>query len=230
MRRASTIGDVVRHMTDIAQELPPGDGVRWFNHLYLQVTLAVQQAVTSRTYAEPAFIEQLDVVFANLYFDAYAAGQSDWRQVPSAWRPLFECRASTDTLPIQFALAGMNAHINRDLPLSIVSTYLRVGGAPTNRDARYEDFTRVNDLLEAVETQIRADFATGIVAVIDAAAGDADSVAAIWKIRKAREAAWTNGQVLWTLRRRPTLRDAFFARLDSLTGLAGRGLLLPVRT
>jgi hypothetical protein len=86
----------------------------------------------------------------------------------------------------------------------------------------------VNDLLEEVETQIRADFATGIVAVIDTAAGDADSVAAIWKIRKAREAAWTNGQVLWTLRRRPALHDAFFARLDGLTGLAGRGLLLPV--
>jgi hypothetical protein len=27
-----------------------------------------------------------------------------------------------DVAPIQFALAGMNAHINRDLPLALVAT------------------------------------------------------------------------------------------------------------
>jgi hypothetical protein len=46
-------------------------------------------------------------------------------------------------------------------------------------------------------------------------------------VRAAREAAWTNAEVLWTLRPSPALHDAFFARLDRLTGFAGRGLLLP---
>jgi hypothetical protein len=41
-----------------------------------------------------------------------------------------------------------------------------------------------------------------------------------------RDAAWTNAEVLWALRQMPALRDAFFARLDGLTGFAGRGLLL----
>jgi hypothetical protein len=226
--RASTIDDVVEIMTAIDRQLPEGDGVRWFNHLYLQVTLAVRSDVTAGTFREPEFLERLDVVFANLYFDAYAAGQVDWRSTPSAWRPLFECRAQPGILPVQFALAGMNAHINRDLPLSIVSTYGETDGAPTDRSARYQDFGRVNDLLEAVEGKIRADFSTGIVAVVDAAAGDADSAVAMWKVRRAREAAWTNGEVMWTLRRRPALRDAFFSRLDSFTGFAGRGLLHPV--
>jgi hypothetical protein len=226
--RASSVDEVVDIMTTIDRELPIGDGVRWFNHLYLQVTLAVRSAVTAGTYADPAFIERLDVVFANLYFEAYAAGATDGGSVPSAWRPLFECRTQSRIHPLQFALAGMNAHINRDLPLSIVSTYSAAGGAPTDRDARYADFCRVNSLLESVENQVRADYSTGIVAVVDAAAGQADSAVAMWKVRNAREAAWTNGEVLWSLRRRPVLRDAFFSRLDGLTGFAGRGLLLPV--
>jgi hypothetical protein len=226
--RAAKVDDVVDIMTTIDRQLPNGDGVRWFNHLYLQVTLAVRSEVKTGTYADPAFIERLDVVFANLYFEAYAAGQTAVSSVPSAWRPLFECRGELRIHPLQFALAGMNAHINRDLPLSIVATYSAVGGAPTDRDARYADFCRVNSLLEAVENQVRADYSTGIVAVVDAAAGQADSAAAMWKVRNAREAAWTNGEVLWTLRRRPVLRDAFFSRLDGLTSLAGRGLLVPV--
>ena len=122
----------------------------------------------------------------------------------------------------------MNAHINRDLPRSIVSTYLSIGGAPVDRDARYEDFGRVNDLLETVEAQIKADFSTGVVALVDAAAGNTDDAVAMWKVRAAREAAWTNAEVLWTLRATPRLSDNFFARLDGLTGFAGRGLLLPV--
>ena len=224
-QRAQTIPEVVAIMTALDQELPEQDGVRWFNHLYLEITRSVDRAVTMQTFRDRAFVERLDVVFANLYFDAVAAGTRDPAKAPAAWRPLFECRHRAGILPIQFALAGMNAHINRDLPQSIVSTYLSAGGAPLVRDARYEDFGRVNDLLETVEAQIKADFSTGVVALIDAAAGNTDDAVAMWKVRAAREAAWTNAEVLWTLRATPRLSDNFFDRLDGFTGFAGRGLL-----
>ena len=63
----------------------------------------------------------------------------------------------------------------------------------------------------------------------DRVAGDG-----IWTIQfqaseilsKVTAAAWTHAEVLWTLRAAPHLRDAFFSRLDSFTGFAGRGLLL----
>lgn len=227
-QRAKTISDVVAIMTALDVELPEHDGVRRFNHLYLEVTRSVDRAVTTETFRDRAFLEALDVTFANLYFDAVAAGSLDSARVPAAWRPLFECRRRPRILPIQFALAGMNAHINRDLPRSIVLTYLSTGGAPLARDARYEDFGRVNDLLEAVETQIKTDYSTGIVALVDAAAGNTDDAVAMWKVRAAREAAWTNAEVMWTLRATPHLGDSFFDRLDRFTGFAGRGLLLPV--
>src|SRR6185295_18632815 len=141
-RRASSITDVIDIMTKLEGALPTNDGVWWFNHLYLRVTLAVRQAMTATTFRDPAFLERLDVVFGNLYFDAVAAGDPDPRAAPSAWRPLFECRTRPGVLAIQFALAGMNAHINRDLPAGIVATYLATDGAPVSSGARFEDFTK----------------------------------------------------------------------------------------
>ena len=66
------------------------------------------------------------------------------------------------------------------------------------------------------------------MALIDNAAGETDDAVAMWKVRAAREAAWTNAEVLWTLRATPLLGDNFFAKLDRFTGFAGRGMLLPV--
>jgi hypothetical protein len=226
VRRATTIAEVVDIMEMLDRELSDADGLWWFNRLYLRVTLAVRSAVTTTTFRDPAFLERLDVVFANLYFDAVAAGDTDPLAAPSAWRPLFESRHQRGILSIQFALAGMNAHINRDLPAGIVATYLATDGAPGQAGARRADFERVNDLLEAVEAQIKVEFSTGIVGLVDSVAGDVDDVVAMWKVRAARDTAWTNAEVLWALRTSPVLRDAFFGRLDSFTGFAGRGLLV----
>ena len=226
-RRAATVGDAVSIMTGLDRSLADSDGLKWFNRLYLQVTLAVQNAVTTTTFRDVAFLATLDVVFANLYFDAVAAGDGEPSRAPAAWRPLLECRRKTGIRPIQFALAGMNAHINRDLPYGIVEAYRLTDGAPEQSSARYSDFDKVNDLLEAVEDQIKPEFATGVVMVVDVACGEVDDVVAMWKVRTARAAAWTNAEVLWALRSAPPLRDAFFSRLDSFTGFAGRGLLVP---
>ena len=51
---------------------------------------------------------------------------------------------------------------------------------------------------------------------------------AMWNVRVARHAAWTNAEVLWALQRTPRVRTAFFDTLDRSTGLAGRGLLKPI--
>jgi hypothetical protein len=226
VRRATTVTDVVDIMELLDRELSDADGLWWFNRLYLRVTLAVRSAVTTTTFRDPAFLERLDVVFANLYFEAIAAGDTDPLAAPSAWRPLFASRHQPGILSIQFALAGMNAHINRDLPAGIVATYVATDGAPGQTGARYADFERVNDLLETVEAQIKVEFSTGVVGLVDSAAGDVDDAVAMWKVRAARATAWTNAEVLWALRTSPALRDAFFGRLDSFTGFAGRGLLV----
>lgn len=226
-RRATTVSEAVDIMIALDTTLPDTDGLKWFNRLYLQVTLAVRDAVTTTTFRDPVFLTALDIVFANLYFDAVAVGDPTPARAPSAWRPLFECRHRPGIRPIQFALAGMNAHINRDLPEGIVATYRTTDGAPQQGSARHDDFDKVNDLLEAVEAQIRPEFSTGLVMILDVACGEKDDAIAMWKVRAARATAWTNAEVLWALRSTPALSHAFFSRLDSFTGFAGRGLLVP---
>ena len=60
--------------------------MRWFNRLYLDVTLAVRQYCQSEPLAAPPFLEQLDVLFANLFFAAFDAATAD-AAVPDCWAP-----------------------------------------------------------------------------------------------------------------------------------------------
>jgi uncharacterized protein DUF5995 len=224
----SSIDGVLSVMTAIDAVLPDADGLKWFNRLYLQVTRSVREAVGGTAFRDARFMTELDVAFANLYFAAIAEGEIDPSRAPSAWRPLLRARTTPRIARLQFALAGMNAHINRDLPQGIVQVFEALGGDPTTDQARRQDFDSVNDLLDRVEGEVKGDFSIGLIGAIDDLAGRADDVAAMFKVREARHAAWTNAEVLWTLRATPRLRDAFFDRLDGLTGLAGKGLLVPI--
>lgn len=222
-----SIDEVIALMQAIDQDLPDSDGVKWFNRLYLRVTTSVGSAVGTRTFNDTAFMTKLDVVFANQYFSALVAGATDVRQAPSAWRPLLEARHQSGIARIQFALAGMTAHINRDLPDGIVQSFLAMGGDPITADLRERDFNSINEILERVENEVKVEFSVGVVGAVDRLGGQVDDAVAMWKVRTARSAAWTNAQVLWGLRRLPRVRDRFFDRLDGLVGMTGRGLLLP---
>ena len=225
--RAARFDDVITRMESIVDSLPPGDGVAAFTRLYLAVTQAVRAAVKDDTFDEPADVRWLDVMFANLYFDAFDA-PSHGRTIPHAWAPLFATRAQKGILPLQFALAGMNAHINRDLPVALVETCAQ--GRIELRDAspQHRDFLEVNKVLAHVEEQAKRGLLEGFGVVLDVALGNLDDVLAMWDVERAREAAWVNGKTLWKLRGAPTLRSAFLDSLDRMVGFAGRGLLRPL--
>ncbi len=221
-----TIEDVIVAMRTLDSVLPMNDGVKWFNFLYLKVTEAVQAEVTG--WQDWPFLQRFDVVFAKLYLDAIMKWEQDKTLTPHAWRPLLRARRDARLTRIQFAFAGMNAHINRDLAVALDCMAKPDGRFPSRDGARYGDFRRVNDILERVEASLREVLATGLVSEIDQALGELDTILLMWNVRKAREAAWTNGEVLWHLRAAPLLRRDYLARLDQMTAFAGRGLLLPM--
>src|SRR5438105_4739332 len=103
MPAVDTIDQVVERLQELDRSLPPSDGVRWFNRLYLEVTLAVRDWVRERPLEAPPFLEQVDVFFGNAYFAAFDAAASG-SQVPHAWAPLFEARHERAIAPLQFAL------------------------------------------------------------------------------------------------------------------------------
>ena len=228
--QAQTIDDVLARLRAIDAALPAADGVAWFTKLYLRVTEGVEARVAAAAAAfhDPAFLVRLDVAFANLYFDALAAATRTPSDPPGAWAPLFEARTNPHIAPIQFALAGMNAHINRDLPVALVSTAAAQQVDLAAATSELADFRRVNALLKTTERQVKAWFATGFVGVVDAAFGDVDDHIAMWDVERARDAAWVQAQTLWALRALPELQQEFVATLDHVVGFAGRGLLVPV--
>ena len=125
----TSIAEAISRMEAIEAALPAADGIACFNRMYLDVTRQVNSQLGQGFFADPAFMTQLDVDFANLYFAA-AGAAGDPAAVPLAWRPLAERRAAAGIEPVQFALAGMNAHINHDLPLAVVSTCTALATSP----------------------------------------------------------------------------------------------------
>ena len=228
-RPPARIVDVVARMEAIGAALPPDDGVAAFNRLYLEVTRGVLDALGPGRFRDGRFLRWLDVVFANLYFAALRSLVLGPGPAPRAWAPLVEARARRGILPLQFALAGMNAHINRDLPVGLVDTCRALRVELRRPSPQYDDFCVVNELLEEAQERIKRVFAVGALGTIDAALGRQDDVLAMWNVRAAREAAWTNAEVLWTLRGLPHVQARFLRALDRMVGFAGRGLLRPLR-
>ena len=223
---AAPIDEVAARMEAIADRLPPDDGVARFNDLYLAVTREVAREARATAFEDVEFVAELDVAFAGLFFaadDAVEAGRLPSR----AWRPLFEARSRRRVAPIQFALCGMNAHINYDLALALVSTHDRAGLKLRRRSAQHRDYVRVNAILDRVERKVKKRFATGLVGVADEALGRVDDVVAMWSVARARDTAWAHAETLWAIRDLRALRESFLLALSRMVGLAGRGLLVP---
>ena len=226
--RPTTIPEVIAIMQRLDSALPSQDGLKWFNLLYLMVTEAIEQSPPASGWSNPQWLTRLDIVFANLYFDAIVSWQQNAGRAPRAWKALFEARYRPGVERVQFALAGMNAHINHDLPIAVVQTCAELQLLPDRPSAEYNDYEQVNSTLSAVEPQALQHLATGLVGEIAEDLGAVGHVMAMWSVEHARDTAWTNAQILWQLQNLPLARNRFLLALDRMTGFAGRGLVLPI--
>lgn len=222
---ADSIRGVIERMRAIDTHLPEDDGVAYFNRMYLRVTEDVGHAVDRHAFEAKAFLDQLDVRFANLFFaafDADARGETG----PSAWAPLFSCRIKPATHPIQFAFAGMNAHINHDLGIAVVETCQQLGVVPDDGTPEHHDFVATNAILDARIPAIKQWFAGSLVNRVDVAAGKIDDAFERWGIAVLRDSAWDVGKLLWLLRDHPLARRVFLATLARTVEAAGHGILI----
>ena len=219
----ATVEALLDRMRAVDASLVPDDGVRAFSQMYLRVTELVRDRVTDGFFTDPRFVTRLDIRFAGLYLDAVRAPAPN-----PAWAPLFELRHAPGRLPIQFALAGMNAHINHDLPLAVVATCRELHRDPDSGSV-HADYLRVNELLAAVQEEIRQSFLDGLILDVDRThTSPIANLVGSWSINRARDAAWTNATVLWRLDGVEPLRTDYAATLARSVGLAGRLMLAPV--
>ena len=222
----TSVAEAIARMEAIVAATPADDGLACFNRMYLAVTLTVNSELGQGFFADPGFMTTLDVVFANFYFAA-AGAASEPATVPLAWRPLIEQRATAGIEPIQFALAGMNAHINHDLPVAVVTTCAELGTEPA-AGPHFADFQKVDQLLDAAEQSVRRSFESRPELAVDRHLQAVDNLVACWSINSARDLAWQNSLVLWKLRPEPAASGFFLDGLAAATALASRLLLTAV--
>jgi len=222
---AASMADVLERMAAIEAGLPRDDGVAYFNRMYRKVTQEVRSAHDHERFERAEFLARLDVVFANIYFEAVDCSIHD-REIPPAWAPLFHHRDRPHTAPIQFALAGMNAHINHDLPLAVDATCREMALVPEDDTPSHRDFMRVNAVLGDAEPRVKKWFERSVLAEVDRAMGSVDDAFTMWSIRAARDLAWEHAKLLWALADHPRLREAYLATLTGLVHFGGNGILI----
>ncbi|PVG80899.1 hypothetical protein DDE18_20980 [Nocardioides gansuensis] len=214
-------------MWEIDAALAADDGVAVFNRMYLTVTERIAEIIalpgaSAIRFQDAQVMADLDVRFANLWLAAYDA-DAGRRSVPTPWRPLFESRRGS-RLPVQYAIAGMNSHIEHDLPIAVVDTCKAHGLAPADV---HQDYEAVNDVLAQVEAPIRRSFLDAVGREIDDHIGPVVHLLSTWNMDKARDLSWVTVETLWALRRTSFLRGRFLDSLGHTVGMTSRALLTP---
>jgi Family of unknown function (DUF5995) len=225
----NSVADVIGMLRSIDALLPDSDGVKWFNWLYLQVTEAVNAKVGQGGLNDAAWLAELDVRFASLYFNALQGSLSpEGPRAPGCWAAMFRRRNDVMLARIQFAIAGINAHINHDLALAIVSTCDSSGIAPSHQSSQYRDFTALNADLDSVIDSAKRTLHVRLL-------GDAlpdfarlEDVIGGWDVAASREAAWISAEALWQIRHESFPRSEYEKRLDDLTTAADELILATI--
>jgi hypothetical protein len=188
------IGRMVALLTALEADGDPG---RFFLGTYLRITRAVRAALDDGLFDDPAWVERWDVDFAGLYLDALEAHRRDPATAPAPWRRAFG--AAPTLRPEGHVLLGVNAHINFDLPQSLV----RVIPAAefTDPDAlgrRRRDHERIDGVLasrvatEDAELQRAGDPRTWLDHVLT----PVNHLATRTFLRESRRKVWANTAVL----------------------------------
>jgi hypothetical protein len=194
----SLVAALVARMAGLLDALEAGrDPARFFLGTYLRTTRAVGEALEAGLFEDPAWVAQWDVDFAGLYLDALEDHRKDPAAPPEPWRRAFG--ADPGLPPEAHVLLGMNAHINFDLPQSLIRAIAPADfAAPERLAARRRDHERIDGVLAS---RVGAEDAALVAAggrrtVLDRLLAPANRRAARLFLRESRRKVWLNTAVL----------------------------------
>ena len=191
---ATCVDGVIQQMIQNWEPLDSAcDARAVFALTYLITTQAFRDTLGTGFFADEDAMINLDREFANLFFsatDGYASGTA-----PPAWRIAFDAATALRTNAVQDVFLGMNAHIQRDLPVAL----WRVGLVRPDGTSRKPDHDRVNEILSAVLDRIEDEIARlydPLVTTLDAKPSPVDEIGALETLKSWREGAWRNAERL----------------------------------
>ena len=190
-----TINDVLNELDKIIN-----DSVRDKNYLaifawvYKRTTEQIKAEVEKGSFEKGESLLQFDIIFANLYLDAYR-DYKDNKPLSQSWKIAFDAATEKHTI-IQHLMMGMNAHINLDLSIA-ASTVME--GKPM---AELEhDFNKVNEVLASLldDMQVKIGKVSKLMFLLDLIGKRTDEKVINFSMEKARTQSWFTANELWNL-------------------------------
>lgn len=158
----------------------------YFPYMYRHVTKAVAIGIEQGRFEDGPRMEQLDVVFANLYFRALANYRSG-NPLPECWRLAFDVSSHRRVMLVQHLFLGMNAHIRHDLAIAAALV-----AKPGEIESLKSDFMEINSILAELidQTQRIINRVSPSFWVVDILGMRYDEKLAAMMLRQARNEAW----------------------------------------
>jgi hypothetical protein len=194
--RVQCVDKTVRQMTRRFDALASGcDHSAIFSLTYLRVTEEYRRTIDGPFFDDTPFVNYEDTLFAHYYFaafDAWTAGRID--KVPPAWRVAFETAKARAVSATGDLLLGINAHVQRDLPLVLYA----VGLVRPDGKSRKPDHDRVDIILNRVQDDIIAELARRFDPTVDDAnlPTTLDDATVFQLLAGWREKAWRSAELL----------------------------------
>lgn len=182
-----SIDDVISALENIILESErDGNPLGYFAVLYQKVTKKVKEGIENNFFDDSPRMEQLDIIFAQRYLEAYYAYQKS-EPVTASWKKAFELSGNFWPIVLQHLLIGINAHINLDLGIAAAEVC-----KDKNIDELENDFIKINDILSSLVSEVQNDLA-GIwpaLKFVLKSTGRADDFLVDFSMKVARDGAW----------------------------------------
>jgi len=204
----------------------PNDGVSIFNDLYTVITDRVYQGTQTGFFGDPTYITALDVAFANRYLDALRDHDAG-KHTPDPWGALIQKRADGAVQSVQFAAAGVSAHINYDLPHAVLEVWGGPSGPGPDNTIQHDTYQKVDKIFSEEMEKLRHQFENtnekqwdkGRLEKLLNLVGDV-------LVDATRDVAWDEATHLWNFRHFGPVDNALMKALEIAYGKIGRGLLI----
>lgn len=225
MTRPSSVPELLARMGALLAPLEAaGDEKRHFLATYRRTTVAVEAEIVRGGFVDGPWVERWDVHFAGLYLDALEQWNAS-RTAPGPWAVAFQAAEDSHRLPpLRHVLLGMNAHVNYDLPQSLLATITDDQFAdPALVARRGRDHEHIDAILasrvDAEDRELQAVEQPGDRTWLHRLLRPFNQAGTKRFLREARHKVWRNAQLLAAARRSGP--GAFAGSLRELERLSG---------
>lgn len=216
------INDVLIRLNEIVKQCESTKSrAGYFAALYKRMTLAVAEGIAAGKFENGLRMEQLDIVFAQRYLDAYGAYHAG-KPCSISWQSAFGACNDTSLIVLQQLMIGINTHINLDLAIAAATV------APgSGIHALQNDFNRINNVISSLVDDVQESL-TQVwwpMRFLSKIANGKQEAVLNFSIDKARTASWASAVLLANMNEAQRL--FYIKQMDTTVKQLGDGIRYP---